>query len=126
MCQPCFCPRELAFISGLLSAAGRRAPSGIDILPQPRGVEERRVRSRSPYLSGYLVELMCLVTFVKDICRCCCCSHGQQRLIRSECCRGCCVRELKLNFHSVALYNIRFEFSHPIHLHVNYHMEVYV
>lgn len=109
-------------MSGLLSVAGRRAPGGTDILPQPRGVEERHVQSRSPYLSGYLVELMCLVTFVKGICRCCCCSRGQQRLIRSECCRGCCVRELKLNFHSVALYNIRFWM--PLHLHVNYYMEV--
>lgn len=106
MCQPCFCPRELAFMSGLLSVAGTRAPGGTDILPQPRGVEECHVRSRSPYLSGYLVELMCLVTFVKDIFRCCCCSRGRQRLIRSECCPGQAVKaEFPFCF---VLYNIRF------------------
>lgn len=52
-----------------------------------------------PYLSGCLVELMCLVTFVKDIHRCCCSSRGRQRLIRSEFCPGCRVRQLKLNLH---------------------------
>ncbi len=59
-----------------------------------------------PYLSECLVELMCLVTFVKDISRCCCSSPGRQRLIRSECCPGCRVRQLRLNLHFVLHFTI--------------------